>query len=312
MEVLGEPRLLEFTIPHHLIGYFVLSPYVVFRDERFLMLVRLVNPDADASKKISRIHYASSADGVRFDVGREVIAPGGSADPDGAGCEDPTVAFDGDSYGVLYSGYNAGLERSSMLLAKGKTLDALRKAGFVLPPDDRYANPKEAALLATPRGFRMFFEYANGGASHIGAADAPNVEGPWTYAESPIVQRSDAFDSWHLSPAAAVRRLDGTHVLFYNGASKKTDWRINYVLLDETASIVLDRPQQPLLGTFGLEQGDSDIAFAASSLLDSPDHVWLYFSIADRKPYRTRLRIAGAVADSALRETNGVPGPPRA
>ncbi len=150
----------------------------------------------------------------------------------------------------------------------------------------------------------MFFEYARDGASHIGVADAADLRGPWYYAESPLRQRPGAFDSWHLSPSSAVRRADGTNVLFYNGASKKTDWRINYALLDETATVVLDRPHTPLLGTFGLESGDTDIAFAASAVVGSSDGVWLYYSIADRNPYRSRVRVPGAAADSAMRETS--------
>ena len=302
ISIAGEPELLAFHRPPALEDFFVLSPFAVRRRERYEMLLRLVNRDDDAAKKISRIHYATSDDGLAFDVGAEVIAPGGPDDPDGAGCEDPTVARDGDSYTVFYSGYNARAQRSSMLAATGPALGQIRKAGMVLLPDAAYANPKEAALIATPRGFRMFFEYARDGASHIGVADALNLGGPWTYGASPIRQRADAFDSWHLSPSSAVRRADGTHVLFYNGASKKTDWRINYALLDENATVVLDRPQAPLLAPFGLEDGDTDIAFAASAVVDSSAGVSLYYSLADRKPYRSQLCVADAVADSAMRE----------
>lgn len=267
------------------------------------MLLRLVNRNEDASKKVSRVYYAASNDGVGFDVGLEVIAPGSAGEPDGAGCEDPTVAYDGDFYTVFYSGYNAQQQRSSMLAATGPTLVGLRKTGMILTPDDMYANPKEAALIATSRGFRMFFEYARGGASHIGVANAPHLGGPWTYADSPIVQRADAFDSWHLSPSSSIRRADGTHVLFYNGSSKKTDWRVNYAVLDETATVVLDRPQAPLVRPFDLADGDTDIAFAASAPIDPAGHVWLYYSIADRKPYRSRLHVEGAIADSAIANT---------
>ncbi len=265
------------------------------------MLLRLVNRDEDPSNKISRIHHATSVDGVRFDVGGEVIAPGTADEPDGAGCEDPTVARAGDALTAFYSGYNARRQRSTMLASTGGSLQGLHKTGAVLPADDAYANAKEAALISTSRGIRMFFEYARDGASRIGVADALQLSGPWTYGDSPMAARSDAFDSWHLSPCSAIRRDDGTHVLFYNGASKQTAWRVNYALLDETATVVLDRPKPPLVTPFGLEDGDTDIAFAASALVDSTGSVWLYYSIADRKPYRCRLRVAGATRDSATR-----------
>ena len=302
IDVLGEPELLEFNRPAALETHFVLSPFAMVVDAGYEMVVRLVNRDDDPSKKISRVYHATSSDGVRFDVGQEVFEPGTGDEPDADGCEDPTIARDGDTYTVFYSGYNARQQRSSMLAASGSTLTNLRKIGSVLLPDDARANPKEAAIISTPSGFRMYFEYAQYGASHIGVADAEELGGPWTYATSPIVQRADAFDSWHLSPSSAIRRTDGTHVLFYNGADRKTAWRINYALLDETATMVLARPHEPLLSPFDLEDGDTDIAFAASATVDSSGTSWLYYSLADRKPYRCRLLIEAAVSDSAMRE----------
>ena len=300
IEVDGAPQLLEFRLPSEMADFYVLSPFATYRAGKYEMVVRLVNRDEDPAKKISRIHYATSEDGVRFKVGREVIAPGDADEPDSAGCEDPTVTSDGESYIVFYSGYNARQKRSLMLAASGRSLDALHKRGPMLLVDESFANPKEAALVATSRGFRMFFEYARDGASHIGVADATQINGPWTYGTSPLEPRSQNFDSWHLSPSSAMRRVDGTHVLFYNGASRETAWRINYVILDETATIVLERPKAPLVHPFNLQSGDSDIAFAASAILDSAGAVWLYYSIADRTPYRSQIVIEGAVGDSAI------------
>ena len=300
ISLLSEPELLEFHRPAKLEDFYVLSPFATCRDGKYEMLLRLVNRNEDASKKVSRIHYATSTDGIRFDVGIEAISPGGADEPDEAGCEDPTVAKVGDLYTVFYSGYSARFERSSLLAATGRTLFELRKAGVVLAPNDAFANPKEAAIVATSRGFRMFFEYARDGASRIGVADARDLSGPWTHADSPVSAREEAFDSWHLSPSSAIRRVDGTHVLFYNGASDRTAWRIGYVVLDETATIVLHRPQDPLISPFDLIDDDTDIAFAASALLDPSGDVWLYYSIADRKPYRLRLDVEGAVGDSAV------------
>jgi predicted GH43/DUF377 family glycosyl hydrolase len=264
------------------------------------MLIRLVNRDDDPAKKVSRIHYASSSDGVTFDVGREVLGPGGGDAPDSAGCEDPTIVAREDAFRVFYSGYNASKKRSSMLGATGHALSALTKTGMILTPTEAFANPKEAALIPTPAGFRMFFEYARHGASLIGVADAPRLEGPWTYGASPLEPRVNDFDSWHLSPSSALCRDDGSHVLFYNGATKETDWRVGYALLDETASIVLARPSKPLVKPFGLVTGDTDIAFAASAIADRPGSVWLYYSIADRKPYRVQLSVDGATASGTI------------
>ncbi len=130
----GEPQQLEFRRPSTLADFFVLSPYVVRSGRGYEMLLRMVNPSDDPAKKVSRIYYASSSDGIAFDVGPEVIAPGDRDDPDGAGCEDPTVVGQAGAYSVFYSGYNAVSRSSAMLRAAGKSLTGLTKAGFSILP----------------------------------------------------------------------------------------------------------------------------------------------------------------------------------
>jgi predicted GH43/DUF377 family glycosyl hydrolase len=289
----GEPQPLEFRRPLELKDFFVLSPFVVRTDRNYEMLLRLVNPSIDPSKKVSRIYCASSTDGISFDIGPEVIVPGNQDDFDGAGCEDPTVAGNAGKYSVFYSGYNAARNSSVMLRAAGASLTNLTKTGLVFQPDDLHSNTKEAALLATPNGFRMFFEYAHGGRSLIGAADAERIEGPWTFAKSPLAPRPIGFDTWHLSPSSAIRMSDGTHLLVNNGASRQAAWRIGCALLDPTGTIVLARPEAPLIEPFGLTGDDTDIAFAASSVVPDAKNAWIYYSIADRRPCRIKVTIDG-------------------
>jgi beta-1,2-mannobiose phosphorylase / 1,2-beta-oligomannan phosphorylase len=291
--VTGEPQLLEVRRPPDLADFFVLSPYVVRSEQGYEMLLRLVNPSDDPTKKVSRIHYASSSDGIAFDVGPEVIAPGDRDDPDGAGCEDPTIVGKAGAYSIFYSGYDAVNNSTSMLRAAGTSLTDLTKKGLVFPPDAGHRNTKEAALVSTPNGFRMFFEYAQEGASLIGVADAPRIEGPWAFADSPLVPRPNGFDSWHLSPSSAIPCSDGTHVLFYNGASKEAVWRIGYALLDQSATVVLERPEEPLVKPFGLTGDDTNIAFAASAVVEDAKNACVYYSIADRRPYRINVSIEG-------------------
>jgi predicted GH43/DUF377 family glycosyl hydrolase len=294
----GGPQLLEFRSPPDLADFFVLSPFAVRSEQGYEMLLRLVNPSDDPMKKVSRIHYASSSDGIAFDVGPEVIAPGNWDDPDGAGCEDPTVVGKAGSYSVFYSGYNAVNNSTSMLRASGTSLTSLTKTGLVFQPDAIHRNTKEAAVVRTPIGFRMFFEYAQDGASLIGVADAARIEGPWAFSGSPLLPRPNSFDSWHLSPSSAIRCADGTHILLYNGASREAAWRIGYALLDQSATVVLDRPKEPLIEPFGLTGDDTNIAFAASSVVEYANNACIYYSIADRRPYRINVSVEGADLDA--------------
>jgi beta-1,2-mannobiose phosphorylase / 1,2-beta-oligomannan phosphorylase len=294
----GEPQLLEFRRPPAIADFFLLSPFVVRSEQGYEMLLRLVNPSVDPTKKVSRVYYASSFGGISFDVGPEVIAPSDCDDPDGAGCEDPTIVGKAGSYSVFYSGYNAVNNGTSMLRASGTSLTSLTKTGLVFQPDTIHRNTKEAAVVRTPNGFRMFFEYAQGGASLIGVADAARIEGPWAFSGSPLVPRPNSFDSWHLSPSSAIRCADGTHILLYNGASREAAWRIGYALLDQSATVVLDRPEEPLIEPFGLTGDDTNIAFAASSVAEDANNACIYYSIADRRPYRIKVSIEGADLDA--------------
>jgi beta-1,2-mannobiose phosphorylase / 1,2-beta-oligomannan phosphorylase len=294
VRVTGEPQLLEFRRPPELANFFALSPFVVRSEHGYEMLLRLVNPSDDPAKKVSRIYHASSTDGIAFDVGPEVIAPGDWDDSDGAGCEDPTVVGNAGAYSVFYSGYNAVHNSTSMLRAAGTSLTNLTKMGLVFRPDAVHRNTKEAALVKTPNGFRMFFEYAQGGASLIGVADAARIEGPWAFGGSPLVPRPSSFDSWHLSPSSAIACADGTHILFYNGASKEAVWRIGYALLDQSGTVVLDRPEKPLIEPFGLTGDDTNIAFAASAVVEDSKNACVYYSVADRRPYSLNVSIEGA------------------
>jgi len=296
--VLSEPQAIELARPEHYAEYFVLSPYVVRGSGGYEMLVRLVNQADDKAQKVSRIFSAASSDGIHFVMGERAIAPGSAGDPDDGGCEDPTVVRNSGSYSIFYSGFERKQERSHLLRADGPHFFALRKGGEFLPVG-AFVNPKEAACIATAKGYRLFLECAIDGASRIGVADATTLAGPWQPAPAPFDVRSDRFDSWHLSPSSAIRRSDGTHVLFYNGATKKTDWRIAWVVLDATATIVLERSEEPLIAPFDRTGEDTDIAFAASAVVVDRDTVAIYYSISDRRLYRSLVHIEGAVDDSA-------------
>lgn len=300
MEAVGKPDALELSVDPKFHDYYTLSPYVFRTRDGYQMLVRLVNRDDDASKKISRIHFARGVDGRTFSIATEpMIDVGAPGADDDAGCEDPTVAHVDGRWSVFYSGYGGPAKRSTMLRAVSDDWSTAQKAGLAFD-DPNYENPKEAALVAVPGGFRMFFEYATNGASRIGVAAATALSGPWTFGEALIEPRPGKFDPWHLSPASAVRLDDGTHLLFYNGATKETVWRIGWALLSADATTVLDRCDEPLIGTFDLAPSDTDIAFAASTVVDGPETVSLYYSISDRRLLRYRLRVPGVAGDSSL------------
>ena len=221
-----KPMTLECGPP--LSGMYTLSPFVWREGPKWEALIRAVpRRDDNPNLKIACIYGGSSEDGLCFAMdGAPVLAPGPGAE-DGDGCEDPTVAlWNGLTY-VYYSGWNGKAEQGQLLLASGLDRAHLEKQGVRLASTEDAKNPKEATLARVADGsWRLFFEYAANGASLIGLASAPDIDGPWTVGEPPFAPRPEAWDAWHLSPGPLLLSDPARPVMFYNGATRDAHWRI--------------------------------------------------------------------------------------
>ena len=274
-------------------GMYKLSPFVWREGERFELLLRVVNYSDTPSEKVARIHHGRSIDGLTFELDpHPAIAPGEDVPDayDSGGCEDPTVAWSEGRYYVYYSGWNEHLKRGELLLASGPTIDRLEKRGIAMPSTVTHRNPKEAEITVGVDGtWRLFFEYAHEDRSKIGLASAPRVDGPWTVEQALFVARP-GWDEWHLSTGPVVTQADGTHVMFYNGATRAAEWRIGWIVFDSLFTRVLARCVAPIVlpGERRFSE-DTDIAFAASAL-QSGDDIQLYYSVADRHVMRATIR----------------------
>ncbi len=270
---------------------YTLSPFVWRDGPRWEALIRAVPRRDDAPKlKIARIYGGTSEDGLCFAMdAAPVLAPGPGAE-DQDGCEDPTVMlWDGQTY-AYYSGWDGDAERGQLLLASGPDRAHLEKRGVRLPSTPEAANPKEATLAQVTDGsWRLFFEYAAGGASLIGLASAPNIDGPWTVGKPPFAPRPEAWDAWHLSPGPLLRDDPARPVMFYNGATQDAHWRIGWVAFDAGYTRVVARSDEPLIVPPPQAGDATDIAFAASAVEEGVT-VYLYYSVADQDMIRATLR----------------------
>ncbi|GAC1521101.1 MAG: glycoside hydrolase family 130 protein [Chloroflexota bacterium] len=285
-----ETASLEIERSASLAEMYTLSPYVWREGKTYGLLLRVVNRSDDPTEKISRIHYGTSDNGLYFTLGdRPVIAPGPGADDKG-GCEDPTLIIVEDVTYVYYSGWNQTLGRGQLLLAAGGSVEHLEKRGIAIPYTKEWENPKEATIVQAADGtWRLFFEYARDGASRVGLASAPSVDGPWTVRNSPFESRPGKWDDWHLSPGPVVYSDPKRPVMFYNGATRDAHWRIGWIAFDEECSRVIDRSDEPLITPPPGEPGDTDIAFVASAVQQGED-IFLYYSVADKSLVRATIR----------------------
>lgn len=272
-------------------GMYTLSPFVWQDGSRWGILLRAVpRCDDNPALKTACAYYGHSEEGLHFAMRvQPAIAPGPDSE-DKDGCEDPTLALWNGAVHVYYTGWNQERQQGQLLLASGPDCDHLEKRGVRLPSTPETANPKEATIVRVADGtWRLFFEYAAEGASKIGLAAAPRVDGPWTVQTPLFAARPGNWDAWHLSTGPILDSDPNRPVMFYNGATKDAKWRIGWVAFDADYTRVVARSEEPLIVPPTPEGDRTDIAFAASAV-ETNDAIYLYYSIADQEMVRAALR----------------------
>jgi predicted GH43/DUF377 family glycosyl hydrolase len=273
---------------------YLLSPFVWQNGGSFNLLVRAVPRRDDPLKKVASIYYGKSADGTRFKLGDAPVLGPGPDEADKDGCEDPTVAMAGGTTYVYYTGWNESKKQAQLLLAAGPNVEELTKRGVALPSTQRCKNPKEATLVQVSDGsWRLFFEFALDGASAIGMAEGKGAQGPWIVRDPPFERRKGCWDSEHLSTGPVLCGDRRHPIMFYNGSTKKADWRIGWVAFDELCTTVVARCEHPVLAPPPPRHpGATDLAFAASAV-ETAQAVYLYYTVADEDTYRATFRASG-------------------
>lgn len=263
----------------------LMSPFVWREHDTYRIMVRAVPDPLRPGDPTGVIVAGRGGDGLTFALADHLALAPGPGDEDAGGCEDPTVFVrDDGGYLVYFTGVDATRRQGSLLLVAGPTLDALEAKKLVLkaPPDE--GNIKEATLARAADGsWRLFYEYAAGGASRIGMAAGPSPAGPWHNLPDPFGIREDSWDNWHLSTGPIIQLAGHDPVMFYNGATHDARWRIGWVSFDAGFTHVTGRGIEPMLvPPPPVDRTSTDIAFAASTVTEG-DRIALYFSLEDRK-----------------------------
>lgn len=279
-------------------GQDLMSPYVWTDGHGIRLLLRVVPRPLGPGDPTGVIYAGTSADGLAFTLDPEpAIRPGPEVD-DAGGCEDPTVVLAEDGHLlVYYTGVDKARQQGAMMVARGSDLTHLAKERVALKAPPGEGNIKEATVAQGADGrFRLFYEYAapigpeghilidkGVGASRIGMAVGPTADGLWEVAEDPFGVRPDSWDNWHLSTGPIVAQPGCDPVMFYNGATLDARWRIGWVSFDADYTRVTARGLMPLVVPPPAQDRDAtDIAFAASCLVEEDGTIRLYFSLEDR------------------------------
>jgi len=261
-----------------------MSPYVWEKDGKLWLMMRGVPNPLGPDDPTGTIWCGCSDDGLNFLMDdRPAIVPGPD-EIDAGGVEDPTVEATRDGLIVYFTGVEDGREQGSLLLATGKDIHCLKKREVILKAAEGEGNIKEATLFQAPDGsWRLFYEFARDNASRIGMACAAEMAAEWKVIREIVPVREGSWDNWHLSPGPIVQRPDKLPVMFYNGATVDARWRIGWVTFDQDCMCVTDRGVEPMLvPPPATDRAATDIAFAASALLQKDGSIHLYYSLEDR------------------------------
>ena len=261
-----------------------MSPYVWEKEGKLWIMMRGVPNPLGPSDPTGIIWCGCSEDGLTFLMDdRPAIVPGPDKF-DGGGVEDPTVEPTDDGLVVYFTGVERGRKQGSLLLATGKDIYSLEKRAVMLKAAEGEGNIKEATLYqAADKSWRLFYEFARDNASRIGMASGPEMGAEWTAMKEMVPIREDSWDNWHLSPGPIVQCPDRDPVMFYNGATNDARWRIGWISFNRNCECITDRGVEPMLvPPPAKDRAATDIAFAASALLQADGTIHLYYSLEDR------------------------------
>ena len=283
LHVHGPPELMRCEL---------MSPFAwASPDERLHLLIRAV-PPAEADNPITGgIWYGmGEPDGLTFRMDDKAVLNPGPGPYDIGGCEDPTVVPVEDELLVYYTGLDANGD-GRLLYARGADGHTLEKCGIALDSSKTERNTKEAAVDRTEDGrWRLFYEYSHDCRSKIGLASGDGPKGPWHEQGDPLTAREDKWDSWHLSTGPLLMGDRTAPVMLYNGADRRPEWGIGWVVFKPDCATVVERSDEPLIAPPECQWEGRDFSFAASAILRPNSCIWLYFSRNDHKPFRATIR----------------------
>lgn len=205
----------------------------------------------------SRIGYAESSDGLRFEIRAEpVLSPEAEYEAKG-GVEDPRLVEINGTYYLTYTGYD--LHSAQLCLATSKDLIHWERKGVILPAYRGTWNTKwtkSGAIVPVQINGKWWMYYlgtrtdADGKLrDYMGIASSEDLLDWRDATDKPVLdRRPGAFDSRVMEPGPAPFLTDAGILLLYNGANEKLVYGPGWVLFDrEDPTRVIARADKPFV-----------------------------------------------------------------
>lgn len=208
------------------------NPAVVMHGDKVVMLYR-----AQDKQGTSRLGYAESADGIRFNRRDEpVLSPTEEYEKDG-GVEDPRLVQFGGTYYLTYTGYNK--KDAQLCLAVSQDLIHWDRKGVIIPANKGNWNvkwSKSGAIVPQKINGKYWMYFLGTSADNkdqAGLASSTDLL-HWTEATqtSVLPVRPGQFDSRVAEPGPSPTVTPDGIFLIYNGADDKLVYRTGIALFD--------------------------------------------------------------------------------
>lgn len=259
------------TPQHHWESKYVFNCAVVKRKKVFHMLYR-----AQGEDMVSRMGYAVSLDGVRFNrLEKPVFTPGSQWEL--YGVEDPRLTELEGKVFMQYTAYSPLGVRISM----ASTTDFLRweRHGVIIPDVDN----KDAALFPEKVNGRYIMFHRIEPDMYLAYSDDLNT---WTRFTSIAGPRPSMWDNLKIGVGAPPIKTKYGWLVLYHGVedTPRPTYRLGFMLLDsENPEKVIKRSNEPILEpeeeweVFG---GVPNVVFS-DAMVEHEGHYYVYYGAAD-------------------------------
>jgi len=249
---------------------------------------------------VSRIGWAESSDGVKFEAAPNPIFDATTEYEKGGGVEDPRLQKIGGIYYLTYTGYNK--TDAQLCLAKSTDLKNWERIGIIMPAGKGKWNvrwTKSGAIVPEKINGKYWMYYmgdASDATDQMGIASSPDMVHWQDATDRPILaRRPGMFDAKVVEPGPAPILTPEGILLIYNGADDKLAYRTGWALFDrKDPTHVLRRAEQPLFQPdlqWEKEGQVPNVVFVEGMIKDGQKYL-LYYGGADANVGVAEMRLS--------------------